>query len=110
MLQNPIMSGRVGKWAYALIEYDLAYVPLKSMKSHVVADFIVEHRINDAHKLDISYLTVTVTEPPKVLGPHAPVLVPKTSDGHACAPDNLTGSVRLPQGHWINHEQPEPWD
>jgi hypothetical protein len=25
MLQNPIMSGRVGKWAYALIEYDLAY-------------------------------------------------------------------------------------
>jgi hypothetical protein len=32
MLQNPIMSGRIGKWAYALIEYDLAYKPLKSMK------------------------------------------------------------------------------
>jgi hypothetical protein len=32
MLQNPIMSGRIGKWAYALIEYDLAYEPLKSMK------------------------------------------------------------------------------
>jgi hypothetical protein len=29
----------------------------------------------------------------KLLGPHAPVLVPKTSDGYACAPDNLTGSV-----------------
>jgi ribonuclease HI len=26
------MSGRIGKWAYALIEYDLAYEPLKSMK------------------------------------------------------------------------------
>jgi hypothetical protein len=25
MLQNPIMSGRIGKWANALIEYDLAY-------------------------------------------------------------------------------------
>jgi hypothetical protein len=49
MLQNPIMSGRIGKWAYALIEYDLAYEP----------DFIVEHRIDDTHKLDISYLTVT---------------------------------------------------
>jgi hypothetical protein len=24
MLQNPIMSGRIGKWAYAFIEYDLA--------------------------------------------------------------------------------------
>jgi hypothetical protein len=59
MLQNPIMSGRIGKWAYALIEYDLAHEPLKVMKGHVVADFIVEHRIDDAYTLDISYLTVT---------------------------------------------------
>jgi hypothetical protein len=41
MLHNPIMSGRIGKWAYALIEYDLAYKPLKSMRGQVVADFIV---------------------------------------------------------------------
>jgi ribonuclease HI len=59
MLQNLIMSGRIGKWAYALIEYDLAYEPLKAVKGHVVADFIVEHRIDDTYKLDISYLTVT---------------------------------------------------
>jgi hypothetical protein len=59
MLQNPIMSGRIGKWAYALIEYDLPYEPLKSMKGQVVADFIIEHRIDDTHKLDISYLTIT---------------------------------------------------
>jgi ribonuclease HI len=59
MLQNLIMSGRIDKLAYALIEYDLAYEPLKSMKGQVVADFIVEHRINDTHKLDISYLTIT---------------------------------------------------
>jgi hypothetical protein len=52
----------------------------------------------------------TVAEPPKLLGPHAPVFVPKTSDGYACAPDNLTGSVRLPQGHQINHLQPGPQD
>ena len=25
MLHRPILSGRIGKWAYALIEYDLAY-------------------------------------------------------------------------------------
>jgi hypothetical protein len=59
MLQNLIMSGRIGKWAYALIEYDLAYEPLKAVKGQVIADFIVEHQIDDAHKLDISYLTVT---------------------------------------------------
>jgi hypothetical protein len=38
MLQNPIMSGRIGEWAYALKEYDLAYEPLKAMKGQVVAD------------------------------------------------------------------------
>jgi hypothetical protein len=59
MLKNPIMRGRIGKWAYALIEYDLVYEPLKSMKCQVVADFIIEHRIDDTHKLDISHLTIT---------------------------------------------------
>jgi hypothetical protein len=39
-----------------------------------------------------------VAEPPKLLGPHAPALVSKTSDGYACVPDNLTGSVRVSQG------------
>jgi hypothetical protein len=42
-----------------------------------------------------------VAEPPKLSGPHAPILVSKTSDCYAGAPDNLTGSVRLPQGHRI---------
>jgi hypothetical protein len=32
MLQQPILSGRIGKWAYALIEYDLANESLKSIK------------------------------------------------------------------------------
>jgi hypothetical protein len=32
ILHNPIMSGRICKWAYTLIEYDLAYESLKSMK------------------------------------------------------------------------------
>jgi hypothetical protein len=33
MLQQPIVSGMIGKWVYALLEYDLAYEPLKSMKT-----------------------------------------------------------------------------
>jgi hypothetical protein len=45
MLQQPILSGTIGKRAYALIEYDLAYEPFKSIKGQVVADFIVEHSI-----------------------------------------------------------------
>jgi ribonuclease HI len=44
MLQQLILSER--NWTYALIEYDLAYEPLKSMKGQVVADFIVRHSID----------------------------------------------------------------
>jgi hypothetical protein len=46
MLQQLILSGRIGKWAYALIEYDLAYEPLKSTRGKVVGDFIVEYSID----------------------------------------------------------------
>jgi ribonuclease HI len=46
MLQQPLLSGKIGKWVYALIEYDLAYESLKSIKGEVVADFIVEHSID----------------------------------------------------------------
>jgi ribonuclease HI len=46
MLHQPILSGRIKRWAYALIEYDLAYESLKSIKGQVVADFIIEHSID----------------------------------------------------------------
>jgi hypothetical protein len=46
ILQQLILSGIIEKWAYALIEYDLAYEPLKSRKYQGVADFIVEHSID----------------------------------------------------------------
>ena len=59
MLQKPILIGRIGKWAYALVEYDLAYESLKSVKGQIVADFIVGHRISDEHDLEVGYVTCT---------------------------------------------------
>jgi hypothetical protein len=56
------------------------------------------------------FAILILVEPPKLLGPHAHVLVSKTSDDYACAPDNLTGSVRVSQGHRINHLQPRSQD
>jgi hypothetical protein len=32
MLHMPILSGRLGKWAYGLVEYDFIYESLKSIK------------------------------------------------------------------------------
>jgi hypothetical protein len=46
MLQQSILSGWIKKWVYALIQYDLTYEPLKSVKCQVVADFIVGHSID----------------------------------------------------------------
>jgi hypothetical protein len=45
MLHKPILSGRLGKWAYSLIEYDMAFESLKTRRGQVVADFIVDHTI-----------------------------------------------------------------
>jgi hypothetical protein len=47
-------------------------------------------------------VSLSVAEPPKLSGPHASVLVSKTSDDYACAPNNLTGSVRVTRGPRIN--------
>jgi hypothetical protein len=56
MLLKPILSGRIGKWAYALVEYDLAYEPLRWMKGQVDADFIVDHAVNVEHSVGLVQL------------------------------------------------------
>jgi ribonuclease HI len=56
MLLKRILSRRIGKWAYALDEYDLAYEPVRSMKGQVVADFIVNHAIDVEHSVDLVQL------------------------------------------------------
>jgi hypothetical protein len=56
MLLKPILSGRMGKWAHALVEYDLAYELLQSMKGKVVAEFIVDHVVNVDHSVNFVQL------------------------------------------------------
>lgn len=47
MLSKPILHSRIGKWALALTEYSLTYMPLIVVKGQVVADFIVDHSITE---------------------------------------------------------------
>jgi hypothetical protein len=58
MLNRPILSGIIGKWAYALIEYDLSYEYLKSMKGQIIANFVVEHRIDSEHDIDVNLVSL----------------------------------------------------
>ncbi|XP_058766406.1 uncharacterized protein LOC131640003 [Vicia villosa] len=51
MLSKPIMYSRIGKWALALTEYSLAFLPLKAMKGQVVSDFIVDHAVVETPQL-----------------------------------------------------------
>jgi hypothetical protein len=57
MLYRPILSGRIVKWAYALIEHDLTFEPLKTLKGQIHTDFIVELGIDLGD--EINYLTST---------------------------------------------------
>jgi hypothetical protein len=38
-LHRPILRERLGKWAYALIEYDLVFESLKTMKGQSCGQF-----------------------------------------------------------------------
>ena len=52
ILSRPILSGRLAKWAVILKQYDLVYVPQKTVKGQALADFLADHPIPDAWKLN----------------------------------------------------------
>lgn len=46
--------------------------------------------------LAAGFVKGVVTEPPKLYGPHAPIIVPRTSDSYACDSNNLIGPIECP--------------
>jgi hypothetical protein len=45
MLSSPVLKGRLGKWMFALLEFNIRYQPVKEVKGQALADLITE-RIN----------------------------------------------------------------
>jgi ribonuclease HI len=45
MLMAPVLKGRLGKWMFALSEFDIRYQPTEAVKGQALADLIAE-RIN----------------------------------------------------------------
>jgi len=46
------LSGWLAKWVVILEQYNLVYVPQKSIKGQVVADFLADHPIPDEWELN----------------------------------------------------------
>jgi hypothetical protein len=38
-----ILNGRISKWIFALLEFDLRYESARAVKGQVIADFITHH-------------------------------------------------------------------
>ncbi|KAK1653499.1 hypothetical protein QYE76_071304 [Lolium multiflorum] len=53
MLSAPVLKGRLGKWMFALSEFEIRYQPAKAVKGQALADLIAE-RINT----DVAALSV----------------------------------------------------
>jgi hypothetical protein len=45
MLSAPVLKGRLGKWMFALSEFDIRYQPAKAVRGQALADLIAE-RVN----------------------------------------------------------------
>lgn len=43
LLTRPILHGWLGKWALAMMEFSLSYVPAKTIKGQALADFEADH-------------------------------------------------------------------
>ncbi|XP_059626515.1 uncharacterized protein LOC132269364 [Cornus florida] len=43
MLSRPLITGRIGKWSLALMEFSFKYIPQKAVKGRAVAGFLADH-------------------------------------------------------------------
>ncbi|XP_059627593.1 uncharacterized protein LOC132270430 [Cornus florida] len=43
MLSRPLITGRIGKWSLALMEFSFKYIPQKAVKGRGVAEFLADH-------------------------------------------------------------------
>jgi ribonuclease HI len=53
MLSAPVLKGRLGKWMFALSEFDIRYQPMKAVKEQALADLIAERINNDIAALSM---------------------------------------------------------
>jgi hypothetical protein len=53
MLSAPVLKGRLGKWMFALSEFDIRYQPTKAVKGEALADLVAERTSTDIAVISI---------------------------------------------------------
>ena len=53
MLSAPVLKGRLGKWMFALSEFDIRYQPAKAVKGQALADLVADRVSTDVAALFI---------------------------------------------------------
>jgi hypothetical protein len=64
-----VLTGRLGKWALLMSEFDITFVPQKSVKGQALADFLAAHPVPDDSPL-ITDLLDEKRSSPRSLKPH----------------------------------------
>jgi hypothetical protein len=47
VLSQPLLTGRLGKWALLMMEFDITFVPQKFVKGQALAEFLAAHPVPD---------------------------------------------------------------
>ena len=53
MLSAPVLKGRLGKWMFALSEFDIRYQPTKAVKGQALSDLVANKISTDIAALFI---------------------------------------------------------
>jgi hypothetical protein len=62
ILNQTVLTGRIGKWALLMMEYDITYIPQKAIKGQALADFLAAHLVPDDSPLVTDLLDEEVFE------------------------------------------------
>jgi ribonuclease HI len=55
LMTRPILTGRLAKWVIILTEFDITYMPQKTIKGQALADFLAAHPIQDNSPLKYDF-------------------------------------------------------
>ena len=60
LFEKPTLSCRIARWHMILSEFDIVFATQKSEKGRVIAEYLVEHPLDDGHPMEPLFPDETV--------------------------------------------------